>query len=121
MTGPRTTAGSVIATVEASWRWQAACRDRVQRPEDDLWFGATALDGQAEHYRLARKRVQAAKRICANCPAQAECLAFALATRQRHGVWGGHSEAELARLRRGGRRRARRLRGTDRNLGTATA
>jgi hypothetical protein len=32
-----------------------------------------------------------AKRICAACPVQADCLAWALATREPHGVWGGMS------------------------------
>ncbi len=41
-----------------------------------------------------------AKAVCAGCPVQAECLAFAVETRQVHGVWGGLGEEELARLRR---------------------
>lgn len=35
-----------------------------------------------------------AKRICALCPVTAECLAYALANRERFGVWGGKSERE---------------------------
>lgn len=34
------------------------------------------------------------KKICARCPVQDECLADALATGQRHGVWGGLSDRE---------------------------
>jgi WhiB family redox-sensing transcriptional regulator len=38
--------------------------------------------------------------ICADCPVRRQCLAFALDTRQDHGVWGGTSEQE--RLHAGG-------------------
>lgn len=45
----------------------------------------------------------AAKRVCASCPVQAECLEYALANDERYGVWGGLSERErrvLKQLRR---------------------
>lgn len=45
----------------------------------------------------------AAKRVCASCPVQAECLEYALANDERYGVWGGTSERErraLKQLRR---------------------
>ena len=42
-----------------------------------------------------------AKRICAGCEVRAECLAYALAHRERFGVWGGTTERERRRLRRG--------------------
>jgi hypothetical protein len=35
-----------------------------------------------------------AKRVCANCEHRVECLEYALATRERFGVWGGLSERE---------------------------
>ena len=35
-----------------------------------------------------------AKEICALCPVRRECLAWALKTKQDHGVWGGLSESE---------------------------
>ena len=60
------------------WRMRAACRD-----EDPALFfpepGGTAT---------------AAKRICADCLVKAECLAFAVASGERHGVFGGLSERE---------------------------
>ena len=43
-----------------------------------------------------------AKRICAGCEVRAECLAYALAHRERFGVWGGTTERERRRLRRAG-------------------
>ena len=43
-----------------------------------------------------------AKQVCAGCNVRAECLAYALANRERFGVWGGTTERERRRLRRAG-------------------
>jgi WhiB family transcriptional regulator, redox-sensing transcriptional regulator len=51
--------------------------------------------------------VQAAQRICADCPVKAMCLEYALAHRVDHGVWGGASERERRRILR--QRRLSRL------------
>jgi WhiB family transcriptional regulator, redox-sensing transcriptional regulator len=48
-----------------------------------------------------------ARRICARCPHQAECLTWALKTKQRFGIWGGKSPMERAVIRRGLARRRR--------------
>ena len=40
-----------------------------------------------------------AKRVCTSCDVKAQCLAYALATDQRFGVWGGLSERERRRLK----------------------
>jgi len=40
-----------------------------------------------------------AKRVCALCPVRQACLDFALQAGERHGIWGGHSPDERARLR----------------------
>ena len=72
-----------------SWREVALCRDT----DPDLFFpiGSTgpALD-----------QIDAAKEVCAICPAREPCLEFALATNQESGVWGGTSEDERRKLRR---------------------
>jgi hypothetical protein len=47
---------------------------------------------------------EVAKQICQDCEVRAECLAYALEHRERHGVWGGLSERE--------RRKARAAQGT---------
>ncbi len=45
---------------------------------------------------------EVAKRICAGCAVRRQCLAYALANRIEHGVWGGATERERRRkLRRG--------------------
>lgn len=43
---------------------------------------------------------QDAKRLCASCPVQPECLAYALANRELYGIWGGTSTKERVVLRR---------------------
>jgi WhiB family redox-sensing transcriptional regulator len=68
---------------ETSWRLLAACRSA----DPDLFFPVSASG-------LGRDQAEQAKAVCAQCWVRSECLAFALATRQVHGVWGGLSESE---------------------------
>jgi WhiB family redox-sensing transcriptional regulator len=42
-----------------------------------------------------------AKKICQSCEVRAECLEYALAHDERFGIWGGLSERERRRLKRG--------------------
>ncbi|GAB20855.1 putative WhiB family transcriptional regulator [Gordonia effusa NBRC 100432] len=42
-----------------------------------------------------------AKRICQGCEVKPECLEFALHNDERFGIWGGLSERERRRLKRG--------------------
>jgi WhiB family transcriptional regulator, redox-sensing transcriptional regulator len=44
--------------------------------------------------------VAEAKRYCAGCPVNRECLQYALDNGLAHGVWGGTSERERRRLAR---------------------
>jgi WhiB family redox-sensing transcriptional regulator len=44
--------------------------------------------------------VQAAQKICADCPVSDACLEYALTNRIDHGVWGGRSERERRRILR---------------------
>jgi WhiB family redox-sensing transcriptional regulator len=44
--------------------------------------------------------VDAARRICQDCPVKAPCLEYALQNRIDHGVWGGTSERERRRILR---------------------
>jgi WhiB family transcriptional regulator, redox-sensing transcriptional regulator len=64
------------------WRW-AACRDA----DPELFFPVTAQGP-------AREDISRAKAVCADCGVRRQCLAFALATHQLHGVWGGTTEDE---------------------------
>lgn len=42
-----------------------------------------------------------AKKICMGCEVRTECLEYALANDERFGIWGGLSERERRRLKRG--------------------
>lgn len=42
-----------------------------------------------------------AKAICRQCPVRAECLLWALDNAEPYGIWGGLSERDRRRLRRG--------------------
>ena len=42
-----------------------------------------------------------AKRICASCPMNKLCLAYALLNRETFGIWGGYSERQRRTMRRG--------------------
>jgi hypothetical protein len=76
--------------VEVGWQQDAACKDV---PDPDVFFPGKTEDGEA------------AKRVCAGCPVIGDCLEFALATMRAaerdHGVYGGLTPAERARLRGG--------------------
>jgi WhiB family redox-sensing transcriptional regulator len=47
-----------------------------------------------------------AKAVCRACPVRPQCLDYALANRERHGVWGGMSERERRALLRSSERTA---------------
>lgn len=42
----------------------------------------------------------AAKRVCADCPVQQQCLEYALANDERIGIWGGTTPNDRRRIRR---------------------
>jgi WhiB family redox-sensing transcriptional regulator len=78
------------------WRDDAACRD--EDPELFFPIGTTGI---------ALEQVNAAKRVCARCPVQEDCLEFALASNQDAGIWGGLTEDERRTLKRSRQRRRR--------------
>lgn len=75
------------------WREAAACRG-----EDTAVFFPLHDDADA-----------AAKAVCAGCDVRAQCLNYAIVTRQRDGVWGGANAKERDRIVR--KRRETRLAG----------
>lgn len=71
---------------DLSWREEAACRDLPT----NVWFPENRSSGDASmHSENGDGRI--AKRICKSCPVRVECLDFAVATHQVHGIWGGLS------------------------------
>ena len=73
-----------------SWRNRAACRG----VDPDIFFPVSYEDA-----------VQA-KAICTECPVREACLEWALAARERDGVWGGATERERRRMIRQRRKSA---------------
>lgn len=73
-----------------SWKLRAACRG----VEADIFYPIT--DEEAE----------AAKAVCMTCSVREPCLEWALANRERDGVWGGATERERRRMVRQRRRSA---------------
>lgn len=73
-----------------SWRQRGACRG----VDPDIFYPAS--DEEAE----------AAKAICAVCPVREPCLEYALANRERDGLWGGATERERRRIIRQRRKSA---------------
>lgn len=69
--------------IDTNWRLLAACRSA----EPDLFFPVSSSGKSLE-------QVNEAKAVCARCLVRRQCLAFALLTRQVHGIWGGLSEQE---------------------------
>jgi WhiB family redox-sensing transcriptional regulator len=73
-----------------TWRHRAACLD--ESPE--LFFPI----GNAGPALL---KIEAAKAVCGRCEIAAECLRWAVESRQDAGVWGGLSADERRALIRG--------------------
>ncbi len=76
--------------MNTAWRTKAACHGldpQTFYPEDD-------------------DAAEAAKAVCAACAVQGACLEFALASREKDGVWGGCTERERRRIIRQRRRSA---------------
>jgi WhiB family redox-sensing transcriptional regulator len=75
------------------WMSDAACK--YEAP--DLFF--------PEGYgKEPREKTERAIAICNRCPVKQACFDYSLATRQRHGTWGGVDERTRAKLLIGKRR-----------------
>jgi WhiB family redox-sensing transcriptional regulator len=71
--------------------------------EDDQWQ-ERALCAQTDPEAFFPEKggsTREAKRICLGCEVRDECLDYALAHDERFGIWGGLSERERRRLKRG--------------------
>jgi len=75
---------------DIDWQIRAACRGA----DANLFFAPTQQETKEE--RNARE--DQAKSVCAGCPVREQCLSFALATREPHGIWGGLNESERRRM-----------------------
>jgi WhiB family transcriptional regulator, redox-sensing transcriptional regulator len=66
-----------------AWWDLAAC----QAADPDLFFPITRVG-------VAAIETSRAKAICARCAIRRRCLDYALASGERHGIWGGTTEDE---------------------------
>jgi len=73
-----------------SWRRRSACRGL----DPDIF------------YPVAEDDADEARAVCAVCPVREACLEYALAARERDGIWGGASERERRRMVRQRRKTA---------------
>ncbi|WP_372507531.1 WhiB family transcriptional regulator [Mycolicibacterium doricum] len=77
--------------------------DTEPEDADDLWQ-ERALCAQTDPEAFFPEKggsTREAKRICHGCEVRDECLDYALAHDERFGIWGGLSERERRRLKRG--------------------
>jgi WhiB family transcriptional regulator, redox-sensing transcriptional regulator len=81
------------ATLEEFWSWhmQAACR----QVDTDLFYSPEGERGPRKERREA-----AAKQVCGSCRVVELCAAYAIATREPYGTWGGLSEHDRRELLR---------------------
>lgn len=61
-----------------------------------LCYGASSVD----FFPSTGVGVDAARRVCMQCPVREQCLDYALNNQIDHGVWGGASERERHRILR---------------------
>lgn len=77
--------------------------DVYPETEDDQWQ-ERALCAQTDPEAFFPEKggsTREAKRICQGCEVKDACLEYALAHDERFGIWGGLSERERRRLKRG--------------------
>lgn len=70
------------------WTCRAAC----VRADPDLFFPVGVGP-------LCQDQIRLAKRWCAGCPVADDCLAWAVSTGERHGIWGGTTPDERRLIR----------------------
>lgn len=84
---------------------QAAIKHAVDQDQNIPCVPAKGQRREADWTSDQPKEQQLAARWCQPCPAKTECLAWALATGQSYGTWGGHTSAQRKKLRREQRQR----------------
>jgi WhiB family redox-sensing transcriptional regulator len=74
----------------------------VPEPPDTPWMDYANCLGVDPDLFFPERGASAsdAKAVCAACQVREQCLAYALDTVQKFGIWGGMSERERRRVRR---------------------
>jgi len=81
------------------WADQALCA----QTDPELFFPPDQMMDRYMHpggRGIRKDLVDAARKICRECPVQAECLEYALRYDNLHGIWGGTTPNQRTRLRR---------------------
>jgi WhiB family transcriptional regulator, redox-sensing transcriptional regulator len=78
----------VAQVTNTNWRVLAACR-----PADPDLFSPVSSAGKS------LEQADKAKAVCGRCMVRRQCLAFALRTRQAHGIRGGLTAEERSQQR----------------------
>jgi WhiB family redox-sensing transcriptional regulator len=73
-----------------SWQLRAACRG----PQAAVFFPPPQFERKDDKLQRERR----AKEICSSCSVRHECLDYAIAIREPHGIWGGLNEVERKQL-----------------------
>lgn len=78
--------------LDDGWMVKGACRGLDPDAADKIFFPEVAQGGVAD--------IRRARAFCIRCPVRRHCLAFAIAHKERHGVWGGMSEGQRKAISR---------------------
>ena len=89
-----------LSTDLLAWQRHAACRGL----EAEIFYPPDSDDAGDDDAAYE------AKAVCAACAVSGECLEYAIAVREKEGVWGGQTAAERVRIIRRRRRAAARAR-----------
>lgn len=80
--------------------------DIVDDPDTSEWpwavYAACRGDHDTTFFPQNRAEEAAALAVCGACPVREDCLAHAMATNERFGVWGGTTERGRRKLARAG-------------------
>ena len=77
-------------SLTTEWQQHGSCR----AADSEIFFPPAVF----EHKPEREAREAKAKAICSGCPVRVQCLTWALAVREPHGVWGGASEGDRKRM-----------------------
>ncbi|MGO9154459.1 WhiB family transcriptional regulator [Mycobacterium sp.] len=94
---------SLVTEAPAAFEPAPVAFEAEELPAADQWQDR-ALCAQTDPEAFFPEKggsTREAKKICLGCEVRSECLEYALAHDERFGIWGGLSERERRRLKRG--------------------
>ena len=78
---------------DTNWQRDAACATYAYVA--DIWYPETLDERERRHIAVAARH---AKLICATCDVSDQCLEYAIAHHESHGIWGGLTPDERKTL-----------------------